>query len=73
MEKILNLVGVISPLDLLKCKQTLNAMKKGEVLKVILADPEVARSLITIVDRSRDELFFQEKRQNHICLGIKKG
>lgn len=69
----LNLRGVISPLDLLKCKALLNTMAEGELLEVILGDQDVADHLAAIVRRSGDELFSLEKRQKEICLCIRKG
>ena len=69
----LNLKGVISPLDLLKCKATLAAMETGEILEVILGDREVADRLVTIIRRSGDELCNLEKGQEEICLHIRKG
>lgn len=71
-KQTLNLKGVISPLDLLKCKAMLNIMKKGQMLEVILADQEVADHLATIIRRSGDELYEVKKRQKDICLYIKK-
>ena len=70
---ILNLKGVISPLDLLKCKALLNTLEKGDLLEVILADRDVADCLTTIVRRSGDELCYLEKREEDICLCIRKG
>lgn len=70
---VLDLKGVISPLDLLKCKSLLNTMKYGEVLEVILADKEVADHLSTIVRKSKDELYSLKKKQNDFCICIRKG
>ncbi|WP_022665624.1 sulfurtransferase TusA family protein [Desulfospira joergensenii] len=69
----LDLRGVIFPLDLLKCKSRLQSMKEGEVLDLILGDEDVARDLITIVQRSKDRIIYNHKKTNHICLGIQKG
>ena len=70
---ILDLKGVISPLDLLKCKSRLNIMDRGEVLEVLLGDEDVAQTLETIIRRSGDEVVYTETRVQCICLGIKKG
>ena len=69
----LDLRGVISPLDLLKCKSRLNAMQEGDLLDLILGDEDVAKDLITIVQRSGDQILYRRKKRNHICLGIQKG
>ncbi len=69
----LDLKGVISPLNLLKCKSCLKSMNKGDVLEVILADIDAVKDLITIINRSRDDLIYKKKKADCICLGIKKG
>ncbi len=70
---ILDLRGVISPLNLLKCKNTLKAMEQGEIMEVILADADVIQDLLMIVERSTDKVVYQNKKADYICLGIKKG
>ncbi len=69
----LDLRGVISPLNLLKCKSRLTSMKTGDILEVLLVDMDVVTDLIMIVKRSDDEIAFQKKRADCICLGIRKG
>jgi TusA-related sulfurtransferase len=69
----LNLKGVISPLDLLKCKALLNTMETGDTLEVILRDQEVAEHLATIIRRSGDELCHLKKGQKETCLFIRRG
>lgn len=39
----LDLRGVISPLDLLKCKSCLTSMEEGDLLDLILGDEDVAK------------------------------
>jgi TusA-related sulfurtransferase len=70
---ILDLRGVISPLNLLKCKSCLKAMEKGEILEVMLADRDVVKDLILIVKRSNDEVIYKSKAGAGIRLGIQKG
>ncbi len=72
-KKILDLRGVISPLNLLKCKSCLKSMDKGDILEVLLADIDVVRDLRMIVQRSKDEVVYTKKRLDSVCLGIKKG
>ncbi len=69
----LDLKGVISPLDLLKCKTCLKSMKAGDVLEVLLADKDVVRALVTIIHRSNDQLLYEKQTSNGILLGIKRG
>ena len=72
-KNILDLRGVISPLNLLKCKSCLKSMDEGDVLEVFLADMDVVQDLMTIVNRSDDDIVYTKKREDCICLGIKKG
>ena len=71
-KKVLDIRGIIFPLDLLQFKNCLNAMKKGERLEVILNDEEVARNLKLLVQRSDDALLYHKKHMDYICLGILK-
>ncbi|MCD4677700.1 MAG: sulfurtransferase TusA family protein [Desulfobacula sp.] len=70
---VLDLRGVISPLNLLKCKSRIKSMEKGDVLEVMLTDIDVVQDLIMIVKRSNDEVIYKKKKADCICLGIKKG
>jgi TusA-related sulfurtransferase len=72
-KKILDLRGVISPLNLLKCKSCLKSMDEGAVLDVLLTDIDVIQDLRVIVQRSRDEVVYTRQRVDCVCLGIKKG
>jgi len=73
LKNILDLRGVISPLNLLKCKSCLKAMDKGDIIEVLLTDIDVVQDLKMIVKRSSDEIIYTKKMVDHICLGIKKG
>ncbi|MDD9301899.1 MAG: sulfurtransferase TusA family protein [Desulfobacter sp.] len=70
---IVDLRGVILPLNLLKCKNCLKSMEKGDVLEVFIEDVDVVQDLRTIVKRSNDEIVYTKNRDDYICLGIKKG
>lgn len=72
-KKVLDLLGVISPLDLLKCKTCLKSMEKGEIIEVLLADEDVVKNLIRIIQRSKDEIIYTKKENGNIRLGIQKG
>jgi TusA-related sulfurtransferase len=70
---MLDLRGIISPLNLLKCKNRLASMAKGEVLEVLLTDTDVVEDLVLIVKKSNDVVIYKRKKADCICLGIKKG
>jgi TusA-related sulfurtransferase len=72
-KKELNLIGIISPLDLLKCKRLLNKMQPGEQLEVVIADKKVAENLITVIKRSTDKLAYKKKHHHQYYIGIIKG
>jgi TusA-related sulfurtransferase len=69
----MDLRGVISPLNLLKCKSCLAAMDKGDVLEVLLTDVDVVQDLKMIVQRSSDRVVYTKKQFDCVCLGIEKG
>ncbi len=69
----LDLIGVISPLCLLKCKSVLAGMESGHVLEILLQDPDVVEELIKIINRSQDIVITIESERNHYRTYIKKG
>jgi len=69
----LDLKGVVSPMDLLKCNACLTAMAPGDILEVILADAEVVDNLTMILLRSNDEILYRQQTRDRICIGIRKG
>ncbi|MFH2219693.1 MAG: sulfurtransferase TusA family protein [Pseudomonadota bacterium] len=71
--KELDLIGVISPLCILKCKSELARMDAGYVLEVLLQDPEVVGEIIKIVRRSRDRVMKSEQEGDHYRIWLKKG
>lgn len=72
-EKRIDLRGVISPLDLLRCKNSLKSMEEGDLLDVILADLDVVEDLEIIVNRSNDEIVYKKRTAGCFRIGIKKG
>ena len=52
----LNLIGVVSPFCLLEFKNALTRLKGGQLLEVLIQDPEVVHDLIRLVERSDDRL-----------------
>ncbi len=69
----LDLKGVVSPMDLLKCSACLTAMDTGDILEAVLADADVVKHLTMITLRSNDEILYQRQTQDGICIGIRKG
>lgn len=72
-EIVLDLRGVISPLNLLKCKSSLKSMEKGQILEVRVTEMDVVQDLIMIVNRSSDEVVYKKNTADCTCLGIKRG
>jgi tRNA 2-thiouridine synthesizing protein A len=71
--KELDLIGVISPVCILKCKSELARMDAGNVLEVLLQDPDVVHELIKIVQRSKDQVIKSEREGDHYRIWLKKG
>ncbi len=69
----LDLTGVVSPMDLMKCNACLTAMAPGDILEVILADAEVVENLTMIVLRSNDDILYRRQTPDRIFVGIRKG
>ena len=69
----LDLIHIISPLCLLKCKSALNGLNRGEVLEVWLQDPEVVESIKKIIAFSNDRVIGNDQKNGHFCLYIEKG
>ena len=73
LTQLLDLRGVISPLNLLKCKSRLTSMKTDDVLEVLLSDTDVVEDLMIIIKKSSDDVVYKKRKADCICLGIKKG
>ena len=69
----LDLVHIISPLCLLKCKSALNRLNSGEVLEIWLYDPEVVENIEKIITLSNDRIIGTDKVNSRFCLFIEKG
>lgn len=72
-KKGIDLRGVVSPVCLLKCKSMLAKINGGDVLEVILQDPEVVEELVKIVERSEDKIIDQQKEEDYYRINIQKG
>jgi len=60
----LNLIGVVSPFCLLEFKHAVARVRHGEMLEVLIQDPDVADDLVRLVHRSDDHLV-DHKRDGH--------
>ena len=69
----LNLVGVVSPVCLLKCQSALNLLKPGEVLEVMVQDPEVVNNLQKIIERSANQVVKTERKDEYFQIFIRRG
>jgi TusA-related sulfurtransferase len=69
----LDLIGVVSPICLLKCKSALSRLRPGEVLEVVVQDGEVIESLSMILKESQDSLESFTKEGECFRLSIRKG
>ena len=68
----LNLIGVVSPFCLLAFKGALVEIEPGQVLEVLVEDPEVADDLARLVDRSEDRLVGRLLGENHVCIRVQR-
>ncbi|MFC1811121.1 sulfurtransferase TusA family protein [Thermodesulfobacteriota bacterium] len=71
--KELNLIGVVSPVCMLKCKSELARMNAGDVLEVLLQDPEAVEELVKIIERSKDRVISKEHEEDHYRIRVRKG
>ncbi len=71
--KALDLVGVIQPICLLKCKKALSELNKGEIMEVYIQDPEVVEDLKKILLESGDEVVDVNKEEDRFRIRIRKG
>ena len=68
----LDLVGIAWPVCLLKFKCALNDLCSCDVLEILARDPDVVKSITTIVDRSGDSLISRQKEGEIYRLSIEK-
>lgn len=73
MASTLDLIGVISPICLLKCKSALSRLNPGEVLDVLVQDEEVVESLSMILKQSQDRMESFYKEGECFRISIRKG
>jgi TusA-related sulfurtransferase len=69
----LDLQEIAWPVCLLQFKQNLLSLEAGNMLEVLVQDPEVADQIAMIVDRSVDRLIARQKDGDRVRLWIVKG
>ena len=73
MASTLDLIGVVSPICLLKCKSALSRLNPGEVLDVLLQDEEVVESISMILKQSQDRMEAFSKEGECYRISIRRG
>jgi TusA-related sulfurtransferase len=73
MASTLDLIGVITPICLLKCKSALARLNPGEELEVMVQDEEVFESLSMILKQSQDRMESFSKEGECYRISIRKG
>jgi TusA-related sulfurtransferase len=73
MDSTLDLIGVVSPICLLKCKSALVRLNPGEVIEVMVQDEEVVESLSMILKQSQDRMEAFSKEGGCYRISIRKG
>lgn len=69
----LDLSGVLLPVCLLKCKTMLQTLRSGQVMRVIVQDPETADSIVKIIERSADRVIGREQDGGRYRVTLQKG
>jgi TusA-related sulfurtransferase len=72
LKKEMDLIGVVSPVCLLKCKSVLGEMNAGDMLDILLKDPEVVGELVKIIERSQDRVVQSQRDGDHYRVSIIK-
>jgi len=73
MASTLNLIGVVSPICLLKCKSALSRLTPGDVIQVMVQDEEVVESLSMILKQSQDSMESFTREGECFRISIRKG
>ena len=69
----LDLIGVVSPICLFKCKSALSRLDPGEVIEIVVQDEEVVESLSMILKQSQDSMESFTKEGECFRISIRKG
>ena len=73
MASTLDLIGIVAPICLLKCKSALSRLNPGEVLDVLVQDEEVVESLSMILKQSQDRMEAFSKEGESYRISIRRG
>ncbi|MDM8544776.1 sulfurtransferase TusA family protein [Desulfococcaceae bacterium HSG9] len=68
-----NLVGVVSPICLLKCQSALDMLKQGDVMEVMVQDLEVVCNLQKIIVRFVNQVIKTERNDEYFQIFIRRG
>ena len=68
----MDLIGVVSPVCLLKCKSVLAGLSAGDMLEILLQDPEVVDELAKFIQPSKDRVISKEREEDHYRICVKK-
>jgi TusA-related sulfurtransferase len=71
--KKLDLSDTVSFLGLLKCQKELSQIGTGDLLEVIMDDPDMVNDLIKIIERSNDRVTERSQDGDRIKICIVKG
>ena len=69
----LDLVGVGWPVCLLEFKRILTELKPGDILEILMQDPDAVDALVTIVECSGDHLLDKRKDPDRYWIQVRKG
>jgi len=72
MEKVLDLRGAVCPIPVLKTKEALEGLDKGEVLEVLLDYPPAKENVKRFVQSQGHEVLSVEEEAGLIRLRIRK-
>jgi len=73
MASTLDLIGVVSPICLLKCKSALARLNPGEMLDVLVQDAEAVESISMILKQSEDRMEAFSKEGECYRISIRRG
>ncbi len=65
--------GLGCPLPLLKAKQALNAMQRGDELRVLATDPGSVRDFRAFAEQAGHELLESSQQEGIFCYRLRKG
>jgi len=70
---MVNLVGVLSPICLLKINKLLLELRPGKIVHVLLRDTEIVDDLKKILKNSSDSIVGVDVEDDHLNVSIQKG